>query len=139
MSLSAFLTVIDISLYAIVGGPSVGKTSIIHVLKERGEIVCEEAATDIILAEREKGNLTPWLNEGFELKIFTEKLLREQKALQKAQIIQKKIGCQIQFDISKIESNGFWLDISKLQSKILYKPISINVGLNIILPHLKEQ
>lgn len=89
MFISSFLATLDVFLYAIVGGPSVGKTSILNVLKERGEIVCEEAATDIILQEREQGNLTPWLDEGFELKIFSEKLRRENHALRKAQLLKK--------------------------------------------------
>ena len=52
-------------------------------------------------------------------------------------IIQEKVGCEVQFEISKRERSGFWLDISKLKNKILYEPTSFDVGLNFILPNIK--
>ncbi len=79
-----FISILGVSLYAIIGGPSVGKTSIIQALKKKGEVVSEEAATDIILEERKKGNLTPWAEEGFEVRIFEEKVKREKEASQQA-------------------------------------------------------
>ena len=69
------------ALYAIVGAPSAGKTSIINELEKSGEIICEESATDVILEEKQKGNNTPWLDPDFEIKVFEKKLERETAAL----------------------------------------------------------
>lgn len=79
----------SVDIYAIVGGASVGKTSIINILKERGEIVCAEAATDLILDARERGNYAPWEDDGFEFQVLQEKLYREQAAIDKALSLNK--------------------------------------------------
>lgn len=78
------LTLLATSLFAIIGGPSVGKTSIIKALAEEGEITCREAATDIILDEQALGHASPWEEFGFEIKIFDEKVKREDLARKKA-------------------------------------------------------
>ncbi len=75
-----YLTVLAASLFAIVGGPSVGKTSIINALREEGHLTCKETATDVILEEQAKGHATPWNDAGFEIKIFDEKVRREEAA-----------------------------------------------------------
>lgn len=72
------------ALYAIIGGPSVGKTSIVNSLEKQGNLVCHESATDIIASKQKNGNLCPWEDEGFELEIFAEKVSRENSALTKA-------------------------------------------------------
>src|SRR5579863_25115 len=46
--------------YVITGGPGVGKTSIIHYLRDRGYHVLGEAATDVIRHSLEKGIAKPW-------------------------------------------------------------------------------
>ncbi len=74
------VTLLATSLFALIGGPSVGKTSIINALREEGEIICVEAATDVILAEQAAGRPTPWDDEGFEIKLFNEKVQREGRA-----------------------------------------------------------
>jgi predicted ATPase len=71
------ISILATSLFAIIGGPSVGKTSIINALQEEGHITCRETATDISLEEQSKGCLAPWNESGFERKVFDEKLHRE--------------------------------------------------------------
>src|SRR5579872_7271143 len=46
--------------YVITGGPGVGKTSIIHYLRDHGYHVLGEAATDVIRHSLEKGIAKPW-------------------------------------------------------------------------------
>jgi predicted ATPase len=46
--------------YVITGGPGVGKTSIIHYLRDCGYHVLGEAATDVIRQSLEKGIAKPW-------------------------------------------------------------------------------
>lgn len=46
--------------YVITGGPGVGKTSIIHYLKEKGYHVVGEAATDVIRHWLDHGVEKPW-------------------------------------------------------------------------------
>ncbi len=46
--------------YVITGGPGVGKTSIIHYLRDHGYHVLGEAATDVIRHALEKGIAKPW-------------------------------------------------------------------------------
>ncbi len=71
------ISILATSLFAIIGGPSTGKTSIINALHEEGHIICRETATDISLEEQAKGCLAPWNESGFERKVFDEKLHRE--------------------------------------------------------------
>ena len=80
-----YFTFLAVSLFAIVGGPSVGKTSIINALHDEGHITCRETATDIILDDQSKGHPTPWNNPGFEIRIFDEKIHREETALKFAE------------------------------------------------------
>ncbi len=75
-----YFTFLAASLFAIVGGPSVGKTSIINALHEEGHITCRETATDIILEDQSNGHLTPWHDPGFEIRVFDEKVKREELA-----------------------------------------------------------
>ena len=65
-------------MYALTGGPSSGKTSIINELEKRGEAVVQEAATDWIISKIESGILEPWKEESFVLDILRLQLEREE-------------------------------------------------------------
>jgi predicted ATPase len=78
------LTIFATSLFPIIGGPSVGKTSIINELHKEGHVICKESATDVILEMQSKGISNPWDMCGFEIIIFDEKLKREEKAFKEA-------------------------------------------------------
>jgi len=71
------------AIYAIIGGPSAGKTSIINELKNSGEITVEEAATVHILQCQNNGDKEPWLKDGFQKSIFNLQIEFENKALTK--------------------------------------------------------
>ena len=85
-----FLSIFAVSLYAITGGPSVGKTSIIKELENMGEVTCREAATDIISEYQSNGVAHPWELSGFESQVYFEKVTREKDALTKAKDQGKK-------------------------------------------------
>jgi predicted ATPase len=60
----------------ITGGPSVGKTTIISILRERGYAVVDEQATQII----KEGDILPWVDrDGFQ-----KEVLRRQMAVEAA-------------------------------------------------------
>ena len=69
------------ALYAIIGGPSVGKTSIIESLKEEGEATVREVATDLIEEKMKKGIKEPWNDHDFQYNITLTHLKREEEAL----------------------------------------------------------
>ena len=77
------------ALFPLIGGPSTGKTTIINALKEAGEVIVTEAATDFIAAEQAKGNPAPWLLPNFEARLFDERILREEQGKFLAQQQQK--------------------------------------------------
>jgi predicted ATPase len=64
-------------IYALTGGPSSGKTSIIKELERRGEEVIHEAATDWIIEKIESGIPEPWKEENFTLDILNLQLEKE--------------------------------------------------------------
>ncbi len=64
-------------MYAITGGPSSGKTSIIEELEKQGEAVIHEAATDWIVGKIQSGVREPWNEESFTLDILKLQLERE--------------------------------------------------------------
>jgi predicted ATPase len=70
-------------LYAITGGPSSGKTSIINELENQKEEVIREAATDYILNKIASGITEPWKEETFILDILKVQLEREDPYLTK--------------------------------------------------------
>lgn len=76
-------TFLATALYAIVGGPSVGKTSIIEELNKMGEETVREVATDYIMEQQQKGIGEPWAEEDFQLVILQRHLEREKDALAK--------------------------------------------------------
>ena len=78
------LTTLAVSLFVITGGPSVGKTSIIKELENMGEIICEEAATDIISAYQNQGIMEPWELDNFEVEVYLEKVKREKRSIDHA-------------------------------------------------------
>jgi predicted ATPase len=68
-------------MYAITGGPSSGKTSIVKELERQGESVIHEAATDWIISKIRSGVLDPWNEESFTLDIVKLQLEREKPYL----------------------------------------------------------
>lgn len=61
--------------YVLTGGPGVGKTTLLQILKEHGYIVLEEKARAIIEAEQAKNSkVLPWK----DLFLFQQKLAEEQ-------------------------------------------------------------
>lgn len=71
------VTILATSIYAIVGGPSVGKTSIVKALKDEGEETLNEVATELILERLDDGHKEPWNEENFQLDILHKQLARE--------------------------------------------------------------
>jgi predicted ATPase len=57
--------------YVLTGAPGAGKTSVLRALEELGFPVVEEAATDVIAAEQQRGIEEPWEDDGFIDKIVT--------------------------------------------------------------------
>lgn len=81
-----------VALYAIVGGPSVGKTAIIQELNDMGEIVVEEAATGYIQRKQKEGIIEPWNDENFDLILLNIYLKNVANAKEKAnQLAAKRI------------------------------------------------
>ncbi|MCH9811154.1 ATP-binding protein [bacterium] len=71
------------AIYAIIGAPSVGKTSIINELKKDGEETIKEVATELIEECIAKGDCEPWLKDNFQPTIFKRQLQTEAKLLAK--------------------------------------------------------
>lgn len=69
------------ALYALTGGPSVGKTSIIHELEKQGESVIHEAATDWIRERIASGMHEFWKEDHFVFNILKLQLQREESCL----------------------------------------------------------
>jgi predicted ATPase len=57
--------------YVLTGAPGAGKTSVLRALEELGFLVTEEAATDVITAEQQRGIEEPWEDDNFIDKIVT--------------------------------------------------------------------
>lgn len=64
--------------YVLTGAPGVGKTAVLRVLRQRGFAVVEEAATDAIRIEQERGIDEPWLDPGFVDTIVTMQRQRQE-------------------------------------------------------------
>lgn len=82
--LSCFLNASQPDLYALIGGPSFGKTSILEQLEKLGHVTCKEAATDLILDALSQGNSNPFDDPNFEIQIFEEKMNREHRGICRA-------------------------------------------------------
>lgn len=78
-----FTALLAASIYAIIGGPSAGKTSIINHLKNEGYTTIEEAATRHIKECFEQGQKEPWEFTGFQQSIFQLQQDLEKEALAK--------------------------------------------------------
>jgi len=63
--------------YILTGTPGSGKTSILHALKSRDYAVVEEAATDVIALEHQRGHAEPWRQAD-----FIDQIVRLQKQRQ---------------------------------------------------------
>ena len=114
------LSLLAASLYAIIGGPSAGKTSIINELKENGQHTIEESATAIIKESLKKGIKTPWEKVGFQSDIFNLKLKLETKA--------HDLNKDVFVDRGLLD-NLVYLDLGgKKNSKEYYKIPQITVG-----------
>lgn len=69
------------AIYAIIGGPSVGKSTIINELKAEGEVTTAEVATLLIQECIAKGDHEPWLRDDFQPTIFARQLECEKNIL----------------------------------------------------------
>ena len=65
--------------YVVTGAPGAGKTSVLRELRAQGFAVVDEAATDVIAREQQRGIDEPWRDEGF-LALITQ-LQRERLGL----------------------------------------------------------
>jgi len=70
-------------IYALVGGPSSGKTTIIKELEKRGEDVIHEVATDWVTQKFKAGIFDPWSEENFTLDLLNLQLESEEPWLSK--------------------------------------------------------
>lgn len=113
------ITIIATSIYAIIGGPSVGKTTIVNELDKAGEVTCSEAATDIILEKMAAGDKTPWAKEGFQTLILEKQLEREKEAIAQA----KKLGRNHFFTDRGLLENLIYLELNDLQESAEYNEI----------------
>jgi predicted ATPase len=67
--------------YILTGTPGSGKTSLIRFLQNMGNDVVEEAATDVIASEQERGVAEPWKDSSFIDKIVNLQKQRQIKSL----------------------------------------------------------
>jgi predicted ATPase len=67
--------------YVLTGAPGAGKTSVLRVLHEQGFAVVEEAATDVIGREQERGCAEPWQDPSFIDKITELQVQRQHQAM----------------------------------------------------------
>lgn len=51
--------------YVLTGAPGSGKTALIGALRQRGHVIVEEAATDVIARQQADGSDEPWLHDDF--------------------------------------------------------------------------
>jgi predicted ATPase len=51
--------------YVLTGAPGSGKTALLEALRQRGHLVVEEAATEVIARQQDRGIDEPWLREDF--------------------------------------------------------------------------
>lgn len=51
--------------YVLTGAPGSGKTTLLAALRQRGHVVVEEAATDVIARQQAQGCDEPWLRDDF--------------------------------------------------------------------------
>ena len=107
------------SIYAIIGGPSVGKTSIIEELKAKGKKTIEEAATVIIKQNLKKGIKCPWEKDGFQASIFKLQLELEKKAFSSSE--------EDYFVDRGILDNLVYLEINERKNTKEYKTIKTKI------------
>lgn len=86
---NGLIATLAVSLYGIVGGPGVGKTSIIEALKDKGEEISQEVATDYILERMEEGAKEPWNEKDFQFTILNRTLDRENEVIKKSKLTNK--------------------------------------------------
>lgn len=79
--------------YIFTGTPGSGKTSVLNAICTLGYTVIEEAATDVILLEQQKGNAKPWEGICFIDAIVNMQQERQQKALAALQFYDRSPFC----------------------------------------------
>jgi predicted ATPase len=57
--------------YILTGAPGAGKTAVLRLLEIGGNVVVEEAATDVIALAQARGDEEPWRDSAFPEKIMT--------------------------------------------------------------------
>lgn len=67
--------------YILTGAPGAGKTAVLRALETQGEVVVEEAATDVIALAQAQGVDQPWTDPGFIDAIVRLQRQREARAV----------------------------------------------------------
>lgn len=67
--------------YILTGAPGAGKTTLLRALEAQGEVVVEEAATDVIALAQARGEDQPWTEPGFIDAIVRLQRQREARAV----------------------------------------------------------
>lgn len=67
--------------YILTGAPGAGKTAVLRALEAAGEVVVEEAATDVIALAQAQGVDQPWTDPGFIDAIVRLQRQREARAI----------------------------------------------------------
>ncbi|MCK5911593.1 MAG: AAA family ATPase [Caulobacter sp.] len=78
--------------YILTGAPGAGKTTLLRALEAQGEVVVEEAASDVIALAQARGEDQPWTEPGFIDAIVRLQRQREARA----------VGDRIFFDRSPV-------------------------------------
>lgn len=66
--------------YILTGTPGAGKTTLVHLLRERGYATVEEAATGVIAREQARGRPEPWGRDEFIDQVLTLQRERQVRA-----------------------------------------------------------
>jgi len=75
--------------YVLTGAPGSGKTALLSALRQRGHVVVEEAATDVIARQQARGSDDPWLRDE-----FVDLIVRLQQQPQRAPV-PETVGVQL--------------------------------------------
>nr|WP_326493037.1 AAA family ATPase [Caulobacter sp. SL161] len=67
--------------YILTGAPGAGKTAVLRALEAAGEVVVEEAATDVIALAQAQGVDQPWTDPGFIDAIVSLQVQRQARAV----------------------------------------------------------
>ncbi|MBU1198525.1 MAG: ATP-binding protein [Nanoarchaeota archaeon] len=107
----------ELKKYVLTGGPSSGKSTLLYALQNKGFLIVEESAKEIIYQEKERGINEPWLDKtfpDFQNKIFELQLKKESEIPEDAGVVFFDRGVPdslIYFEYRKFEPPQKLLDI----------------------------